>query len=228
MGNAYTNETHSEDIERDIARFRRSSTVGAEVQIQKVSAVDERELLNAHFEIILEAKSVDLVGSWDDWSTRQKMDYKNGKFVLMTKLPAGKYQYKFVSEDHWLCSNDHPQESDSNGNINNVIELEARVIRQLSPRKQKWNAIVYDSDEETSAPAQLNNVEKLLDKIRNFSPPRIADVARTHRYFIKKDLLNRKFASLRAEGRFDEYQKLSLIEDYSVSVLIPSTVNPFA
>ena len=227
MGNTYADENHSLQIERDIELFRRSSTLNSTLQ-QKTSINEEPGMLNAHFEILTQFDNIELAGSWDNWASRTPMIRKQGRFQVIMKLPAGIYRYKFVSGDNWICSSNHKQEQDSQGNINNIIILEPQVLKPISMKRQKYDKLIPDSIDEDEESPKLNNIEKLLDKVRNFSPPKISDVTRNHRYFNKKELLNHKYIELKKAGRFDDLNKLELLEDFNVNVLIPLTTNPFA
>jgi starch synthase len=72
-------------------------------------------------------KSVQVTGSFDKWQIRYPMmyDHSNSQWYLTLQLPKGKHLYKFVVEGNvWVCSMDHPQEADSGGNFNNVIQID--------------------------------------------------------------------------------------------------------
>lgn len=227
MGNTYADEHHSLQIEKDIELFRRPSIFNSTLQ-QKTSINEDPGMLNAHFEIITQIDNVMLAGSWDNWASKTPMTPKQGGFQLIMKLPAGIYRYKFVAGDNWICSSSHKQEQDSQGNNNNIIILEPQVLKPISLKRQRYDNLVPHTIDEDEESPRLNNIEKLLDKVRNFSPPKISDVTRNHRYFNKKELLNQKYIELKKAGRFDELNKLELLEDFNINVLIPLTTNPFA
>jgi pullulanase/glycogen debranching enzyme len=51
-----------------------------------------------------QATNVEVAGSWDKWSTRQPMMFKNGVWLVDVStlgLPFGKYEYKFIVDNAW-------------------------------------------------------------------------------------------------------------------------------
>jgi len=70
--------------------------------------------------------SVQLVGSFDKWQIRHSMtfDHTKNMWHITLQLPKGRYHYKFVIDGtQWVYSHDHHSESDSSGNMNNVLEV---------------------------------------------------------------------------------------------------------
>jgi len=72
------------------------------------------------------ASSVYLAGSFNNWSASQDAMKKDssGNWTITKKLSAGKYQYKFVSDDNWLVDPESPNTADDGfGGKNSVIEV---------------------------------------------------------------------------------------------------------
>ncbi len=74
------------------------------------------------------AESVFLAGSFNDWNSTktplQKIDDETWATTL--KLPAGKYQYKFVVDDEWYFDQENPRtEDDGYGGANSVVEIDS-------------------------------------------------------------------------------------------------------
>ena len=72
-------------------------------------------------------KNVFLAGEFNNWDpTAKKMSYKarKGIYTATVKLPAGKYQYKFVIDGTW-CADPENVNSVQNdqGTFNSVIEV---------------------------------------------------------------------------------------------------------
>ena len=51
-----------------------------------------------------------------------QLDSKAQRYVLERELPVGKFGYKFIFDDRWTYSADHPT-LDDGGNINNYVEV---------------------------------------------------------------------------------------------------------
>ncbi len=51
-----------------------------------------------------------------------QLDTKSQRYVLECNLPVGKFAYKFIFDDVWTYSADHPTLLDG-GNINNYVEV---------------------------------------------------------------------------------------------------------
>lgn len=51
-----------------------------------------------------------------------QLDTKTQRYILERDLPVGKFGYKFIFDDRWTYSADHPT-LDDGGNINNYVEV---------------------------------------------------------------------------------------------------------
>ena len=58
------------------------------------------------------------------WGQRLDLerDNRQHRYVLHRELPVGKFAYKFIFDDKWTYSADHPTLLDG-GNINNYVEV---------------------------------------------------------------------------------------------------------
>ena len=82
-------------------------------------------------------REVFLESSFDGWSQRHSLteggaegtvtatEDAAGAFSMVRLLPPGVYQYKFIVDGQWKVSQDLPQMHDAEGNLNNVIEVDA-------------------------------------------------------------------------------------------------------
>ena len=55
-----------------------------------------------------------------------QLDTKTQRYILERDLPVGKFGYKFIFDDRWTYSADHPT-LDDGGNINNYVEVVGNV-----------------------------------------------------------------------------------------------------
>ncbi|XP_028089519.1 SNF1-related protein kinase regulatory subunit beta-2-like isoform X2 [Camellia sinensis] len=78
------------------------------------------------------AKQVAIVGSWDNWKTREFLQKSGKGFTIMKVLPSGVYHYQFIVDGQWRYSHDLPQECDDSGNIFNVLDLQDYVPEVLN------------------------------------------------------------------------------------------------
>lgn len=55
-----------------------------------------------------------------------QLDTKTQRYTLERDLPVGKFGYKFIFDDRWTYSADHPT-LDDGGNINNYVEVVGNI-----------------------------------------------------------------------------------------------------
>ncbi|KAL8755346.1 MAG: hypothetical protein Q9199_003696 [Rusavskia elegans] len=68
------------------------------------------------------AGEVYVTGIFDDWAKSVKLDKEEDGFAKRVELPLGqKISYKFVVDGTWCTSAEEPQETDQDGNINNIL-----------------------------------------------------------------------------------------------------------
>ncbi len=73
------------------------------------------------------AENVYIAGSFNDWNATKDKLHKdeNGLWSIIIRLPAGKYQYKFVVDGSWYFDQDNPNtEDDGYGGSNSVITVD--------------------------------------------------------------------------------------------------------
>eukprot|EP00891_Asterochloris_glomerata_P000991 jgi/Astpho2/991/Aster-00818 len=75
--------------------------------------------------------AVEVEGSFDNWTSRQRMQKSGKDYTIVKLLPPGVYQYKFVVDGEWQCASDQPAVSDDRGNVNNVLEVQEYVPENL-------------------------------------------------------------------------------------------------
>jgi chromosome partitioning protein len=74
-----------------------------------------------------EAKSVRIVGSFNDWRPTEDCFMERGEdgtWSKMVRLPPGGYQYKFIVDDMWIADENNPNVADDSfGGRNSVLEI---------------------------------------------------------------------------------------------------------
>lgn len=73
---------------------------------------------------------VKLSGAWNGWMPIQMYHEGGGMWSVVTPVPAGTQEFKFVVDEEWKHSTRHPTVGDDPATMNNI-----RVIR--GPPKQK-------------------------------------------------------------------------------------------
>ena len=99
----------------------------------------------------MNANSVFLVGSMNDWNTSASPMKKdtNGNWEIILKLDSGKYTYKFLVDNVWNIDQDNLNyEDDGYGGSNSLIEIDAKgqIIQNSissSDIKSNYNPKIY-------------------------------------------------------------------------------------
>lgn len=78
-----------------------------------------------------EGHEVAIEGSFDNWTTRHKLQRTGRNFTVVKLLPPGVYQYKFIVDGEWKYDPNQSTMFDEAGNMNNVIEVREFVPENL-------------------------------------------------------------------------------------------------
>ena len=70
-------------------------------------------------------KKVYVTGTWDNWKTRIPLNKSANDFSIITPLPAGIHQYKFIVDGHWKHATEQPSCFDAQGHATNCLEIQA-------------------------------------------------------------------------------------------------------
>lgn len=74
---------------------------------------------------------VKLSGAWNGWMTIQMYHEGGGMWSVVTPVPVGSHQFKFVVDGEWRHSSRHPTVGDDQSAMNNI-----RVVKG-PPKQQK-------------------------------------------------------------------------------------------
>ena len=79
-----------------------------------------------------------ITGSFCGWSHRFTMtkNKKNNFYELTLYLPKGEYQFKFIVDNIWKCSNFYPTVTDLNNNTNNILD-NTKELNYILKEKEK-------------------------------------------------------------------------------------------
>ncbi|XP_010251718.1 PREDICTED: SNF1-related protein kinase regulatory subunit beta-1 [Nelumbo nucifera] len=66
---------------------------------------------------------VSVEGSWDNWTSRRKLQRSGKDYSLLLVLPSGIYQYKFIIDGEWRYIPELPYVADDTGCICNLLDV---------------------------------------------------------------------------------------------------------
>ncbi|KAJ4840605.1 SNF1- protein kinase regulatory subunit beta-1 [Turnera subulata] len=66
---------------------------------------------------------VHLEGSWDNWTSRKKLQRSGKDHSILLVLPSGIYHYKFIVDGEWRYIPDLPFEADDLGRVCNLLDV---------------------------------------------------------------------------------------------------------
>ncbi|XP_023529723.1 SNF1-related protein kinase regulatory subunit beta-2-like isoform X5 [Cucurbita pepo subsp. pepo] len=70
---------------------------------------------------------VAIVGSWDNWQSRELLQNTGEKFVVVKTLPVGIYHYHFIVDGWLVYAPDLPWSRNDSGNAYNILDLPGYV-----------------------------------------------------------------------------------------------------
>ncbi|CAE7374429.1 KINB2 [Symbiodinium pilosum] len=82
-------------------------------------------------------QNVFLAASFNGWRDQIPMVRSGQEFSVVQELPRGVHQYKFIVDDQWRFAPDQPRMQDSQGNMNNVLDISAYQRFQVSLLEEK-------------------------------------------------------------------------------------------
>ncbi|TIA11827.1 hypothetical protein D6C81_07784 [Aureobasidium pullulans] len=110
------------------------------------------------------AQEVYVTGDFDNWSKSIKLNKNGDSFHKTVTIPGEEHRvhYKFVVDGQWTTDWTAKQETDSSGNVNNVVEA-----RELSPEPEERPAQAFISSAHPQSTTTALAGEVPLEKERN-------------------------------------------------------------
>ncbi|CAI2349159.1 unnamed protein product [Caenorhabditis sp. 36 PRJEB53466] len=117
-------------------------------------------------------RNVQIVGSWDNWSSKIPMVKSTNDFSTIIDLQPGQYEYKFFVDGQWVVDDNQGKTQDSAGNENNMISIQDSdfaVFEALDEDFQSSTAgeVLRGESESTKNHDTPNDRE--LEKLRSFT-----------------------------------------------------------
>ena len=116
-----------------------NNTSNNNIENENTSNNNTQNKISTKFEWREGGEEVLITGSFCEWNEKFNMNKNdsNGFFELKILLPKGKYEFKFVVDGVWRCSNNYPQINDNRGNVNNYIDIDNSNKEKESPKKRQ-------------------------------------------------------------------------------------------
>lgn len=70
-----------------------------------------------------DARKVEFAGSFNNWTRVPMFSKGDGNWGIAYPLPVGRYEYKFIVDDNWICDPENLNRTRSDGNQNSVLDL---------------------------------------------------------------------------------------------------------
>jgi len=98
-------------------------------------------------------QNVFLAASFNGWRDQIPMVRSGQEFSVVHEPPRGVHQYKFIVDDQWRFAPDQPRMQDSQGNMNNVLDISAYQRFQVSLEEKeapaKYGQMIPDPNDYT-------------------------------------------------------------------------------
>lgn len=107
-------------------------------------------------------QNVQLAASFNSWKEQIPMVRSGNEFHVVQELPRGIHQYKFIVDDQWRFAPDQPKTQDSDGNMNNILDivnyqrwkLDEEPAREEAPQ-QRFGQHIPDPHDYALDPPQI-------------------------------------------------------------------------
>ena len=94
--------------------------------IESADAYQDSNLVSMTFRWDHGGNEVFVIGSFNAWKERIRMEKTDRGFILEKSLERGMiHDYKFIVDGEWRFAHDQPTKKDQNGNINNWVDTTA-------------------------------------------------------------------------------------------------------
>jgi len=100
------------------------------------------------FRWTLGGREVQVIGAFNSWTERLRMQKEGNEFVLNVELERGNvFQYKFIVDGEWRFAPEQPTTRDKEGNINNYIDTNSfPEPKRVEPKQENVYSQDYCSD----------------------------------------------------------------------------------
>lgn len=147
---------------------------------------------------------VKITGSFTDWKIQFQMtkDPKDHLFKFQMPLNNEIYQYKFIIDGNWRCSNHFPTKDDGNGNINNILDNTKNVLV-----KPKDNQIDEKEEKKEKSKKTKKIIKKTTKNKKNKKQSKMSTktkTTKTRASTINKEKLNKNISIYQSQYPSDD------------------------
>ena len=119
-------------------------------------------------------KNVLITGSFCNWAHQFAMNKNNNNnnFELLLYLPKGIFQFKFIVDGNWNCSNYYEIVFDENNNANNQIDNTKIMNDKINKNKKNNSNVSFNNNKikTRSSSKNISNVEYNKKNYGNYFP----------------------------------------------------------
>ena len=101
---------------------------------------------------------VKITGSFCDWKIKFDMTKDPNDNIFKCQLPLENklYQFKFIIDDEWKCSNKYSIKEDNSGNLNNILDLTNYIEKKEEMKKKTSEKKVIKIEKENTKETEIN------------------------------------------------------------------------
>lgn len=101
---------------------------------------------------------VKITGSFCDWKIKFDMTKDPNDNIFKCQLPLENkiYQFKFIIDDEWKCSNKYSIKEDNSGNLNNILDLTNYIEKKEETKKKTSEKKVIKIEKENIKETEIN------------------------------------------------------------------------
>ena len=101
---------------------------------------------------------VKITGSFCDWKIKFDMTKDPNDNIFKCQLPLENkiYQFKFIIDNEWKCSNKYSIKEDNSGNLNNILDLTNYIEKKEETKKKTSEKKVIEIEKENIKETEIN------------------------------------------------------------------------
>lgn len=101
---------------------------------------------------------VKITGSFCDWKIKFDMTKDPNDNIFKCQLPLENkiYQFKFIIDNEWKCSNKYSIKEDNSGNLNNILDLTNYIEKKEETKKKTSEKKVIKIEKENIKETEIN------------------------------------------------------------------------